>query len=103
MAQSQPTPQPTPTLRAKPRRRIRRTTMVRAVALLIGLGAIALVIFARSGVARHAVLPRIAEMINAEVDAEAYLRRLTGEAAPAGDPHPDPSKPDGTKQDAGAV
>ncbi len=40
---------------------------------------------------------------NAEVDAEAYLRRLTGEAAPAGDPHPDPSKPDGTKQDAGAV
>ncbi|WP_193366940.1 ABC transporter ATP-binding protein [Pelagibius marinus] len=35
---------------------------------------------------------------NAEVDAETYLRRLTGEAAPAGDP-----QAAGTKQDAGAV
>ncbi len=52
--------------------------MVRAVALLIGLGAIALVIFARSGVARHAVLPRIAEMINAEVDAERVVIAADG-------------------------
>eukprot|EP00913_Durusdinium_trenchii_P005809 g5421.t1 len=66
MATGTPTLNPAP----KKRRRMRRSVVVRAVALVIGMGAIALIIFARSGVARHSVLPRISAMINAEVDAE---------------------------------
>lgn len=74
MAQSQSTPKLAP---AK-RRRIRRTTLVRIAALTIGVGAIALIIYARSGMARHSVLPRIAKMINAEVDAERVVIAADG-------------------------
>ena len=74
MAQSHPTPKLAP---AK-RRRIRRTTLVRLIALTIGVAAIALIIYARSGMARHSVLPRIARMINAEVDAERVVIAADG-------------------------
>ncbi len=52
--------------------------MVRAVALVLGLGAIVLIIFARSGAARHLVLPQISAMINAEVDAERVVIAADG-------------------------
>ncbi len=68
-----------PTLNPAPKkRRLRRSVVVRAVALVIGLGAIVLIIFARSGVARHSVLPRISAMINAEVDAERVVIAADG-------------------------
>ncbi|MEO3427993.1 ATP-binding cassette domain-containing protein [Pelagibius sp. CAU 1746] len=52
--------------------------------------------------------PRIQNLLNrraesAEVDAEAYLRRLTGEAGPADGLHPPVAGSGGKNQDAGAV